>query len=277
MAEFWEQMKLTLYFMRLEDKYWGLLIIGLFVLFYLRRKETKGLLIFACAASLVCICPPTAYGLSKFLPAADEYYRLWHIVPAGVVVCVALTLLFELLGQDRKRQVLFALGVFALLFFAGEFAYTSQDAWNDDTTHLGREETAVYELLLADMQKQGMETAYLWGPQKVMADSRIYSVALRPIYGKDIASEESDYSNEQKSMYQGYETYAAPDSPIDNKEEQVMAIANCLNVFPEITCDYVVLVNPAAQGSDVDPVWIFERLGYAYVGETETFQIFRRL
>lgn len=277
MAEFWERMKLTLYFMRLEDKYWGLFLIGLFVLFYLRRKETKGLLIFACAASLVCICPLTAYGLAKLLPAADEYYRLWHIVPAGAVVCAALTLLFELLGQDRRRQVLFALGVSALLFFAGEFAYTSQDAWIDDATHLGREEAAVYELLLADMQKEGKETAYFWGPQKVMADSRIYSAAFRPIYGKDIAAEDSDYSNERKSMYQGYEAYAAPDSPIDNKEEQVMAIANCLNVFPEITCDYVVLVNPAAQGADVDPVWIFERLGYAYVGETETFQIFRRL
>ena len=140
MAEFWYEMKNVLHYMRLEDKYWGLFLAGLFVLFYLRSKETKRLLVLACAASLVCICPLTAYELITLFPALEGYYKLWHMVPAGVVVCAALTLIFERFGQDRRRQFLFVSGMFVILFFAGEFAYSSRDAWNDDATFLGAEQ-----------------------------------------------------------------------------------------------------------------------------------------
>lgn len=277
MAEFWEQMKLTLYFMRMEDKYWGLFLMGLAVLFGLRRKETGRLLALSLLLSLICICPVTAYGLSAVFPFLGEYYRLWHLVPAGVVVCAALTLLYSLLSGEGRRQAVYALGVFAILFFAGEFAYTSRDAFNNDRTFLGKEESGAYELVLRDMKEQGKETACLWGPYKVMADCRIYSPAFLPVYGKDIAMEESEYSDTLKSMYEGYTRLEEGDPAADNRDEQIMAVANCLNVFPEIPCDYVIMADPKTAGGDVDCVWIFEALGYVYVGEADTLQIFRRM
>ncbi|MBO6015089.1 MAG: hypothetical protein J6P60_00685 [Lachnospiraceae bacterium] len=277
MTELWEQMKLTLYFMRLEDKYWGLFLGGLFVLFLLRARETGRLLVTACVTALVCICPITAYVLLRVLPSGTEYYRLWAITPALVVICAALTLLYERIGKKRRDKFLFVSGVFVILFLAGEFAYTSGDARTDDPTRIGRDKAGAYELMLSDMRQQGKETAFLWGPYRVMADSRIYDTSLRPIYGKDIEKENGAYDQTLMSLYQGYENFAAEDAPTDNKEEQVMAIANALNVFPEITCDYVVMIDPKTQGTDVDPIWIFEALGYVYVGESGMYQVYRRV
>ena len=84
--------------------------------------------------------------------------------------------------------------------------------------------------------------------------------------------------------------------------EQVMAIANCLNVFEDVSCDYVVIIKPAHKVEgwesemanmsekkqkkqqelvnivlEIDTLWIFEQLGYEYVGETTSLQVFRRL
>lgn len=309
MVEFLEQMELTLYFMRLEDKYWGLFLLGVFVLFYLGKKETKGLLRLTLVTACVCLCPLTAYGLTLLFPSLKDYYHLWHMVPAGVVVCAALTILSKEWCESRRRTAAFLLGVFVILYFAGEFAYTSADAWNDDASFLGKEEAGVYEMILEDMDKEKKTDAALWGPYKIMADSRVYSFSLSPIYGKDIASGSTVYSDSLVSLYQGYSTYEAVEGPAENMEEQVMAIANCLNVFPEVSCDYVVMINPAAKVADwgevskenakkadtvnetdaaneqalidkvrnIDTIWIFEELGYEYVGETESLLVFRRL
>lgn len=301
MAEFLDKMELTLYFMRLEDKYWGVFLLAVFVLFYLGKKETKGLLWVTLVAACICICPLTAYGITLLFPSLESYYPLWHMVPSGVVVCAALTILKEQWCESKKRAAFFLTGAFVILFFAGEFAYTSADAWNDDTSFTGKEQAQVYDLILSDMEKQGKEEASLWGPQKVMADSRVYSAVLYPVYGKDIGSEAAVYSDSLMSMYQGYTTFEAVEGPAENMEEQVMAIANCLNVFTDVSCDYVVMIKPAEkvenwesetqEGTaaaqkeqelvqkvlDIDPVWIFEQLGYVYVGETDSLQVFRRL
>ena len=263
--------------MRMEDKYWGLFFIGLLVLFYLRDKETKRLLVLACVTSLVCICPLTAYVLMEVFPVLSDYHLLWHVVPMSVVVCAALSLILDRLWKDQVQRWCFVTGIFLLLFFAGEFAYTSADAWNDDATFLGREEVRAYDLILGDMKKQGKDSASLWGPYKLMSDSRVYNADFRPIYGKDIVNEDSPYSDTQRSLFEGYTKYASADAETADKQEQVAAIAGCLNVYSDVVCDYVVMIAPSVQGSDVDAVSIFEELGYVYVGKTDTYQIFRRV
>lgn len=301
-TEFLDKMELTLYFMRLEDKYWGVFLLALFLLFYMKKKETQGLLWMTFVLSVICICPLTAYGITMLVPSLENYYSLWHIVPSAVVVCTALTIFKENWCDTKFRSVIFALGVFAILFFSGEFAYTSADVWNDDCSFVGKEQEQVYNLILEDMEKQGKNDVSLWGPQKLMADSRVYSAQLCPIYGKDIGGGIGVYGDSLMGMYQGYTTYEGVEGPAENMEEQVMAIANCLNVFTEVTCDYVVMIKPAHKVEnwepkieemtdkeiaknqelvqkvlDIDTVWIFERLGYEYVGETDSLQVFRRL
>lgn len=298
MAEFYENMKITLYFMKLEDKYWGLFLLGLFVLFYACTADAKPsseteqpaksgnpgktgrgfrrLLVFTLVTSLICICPVTAYAASKLFPVLNNYYWIWHMVPAGVVICTAMVLAADKIASGKK-VILFFTAMFVVFLFAGEFAYLSADAWNDDKTFLGKEQAGVYQMLLEDMEKQEKETASLWGPYKLMADSRIYSAKFRPVYGKDIAWNAGGYSEVIQGMYQGYALVEDVNSPVSNKEEQIMAIANYLNAFPEVTCDYVIMLNPKTQGADVDPVWIFEKLGYEFIGETESYQMFRRL
>lgn len=315
MAEFLEKMELTLYFMRLEDKYWGVFLLGVFVLIYLGRKETKGLLWMTLATAGLCLCPPLAYGLCRLFPALESYYPLWHIVPAGVVVCATFTILQQEWCESKWCTVLFLAGSFVILFFAGDFSYTSKNVWNDDITFLGKEESKTYELVLSDMEEQGKNVATLWGPDKLMADSRIYSACLHPIYGKDVGSEGALYSESLVSMHQGYSSFESTDKPVENMEDQIMAIANCLNVFPDVSCDYVVMIKPEKKVEewiksteeetadevttddseetvketetidpeliervlDIDTICIFEELGYVYVGETESLQIFRRL
>ena len=302
MAEFIDKMELTLYFMRYEDKYWGVFLLALFLLFYLRKKETKGLFWMALALSCICLCPLTAYGITKLLPSLENYYVLWHLVPSAVVVCTDLVILKEKWGETRVRSLVWVLGVFVILFFAGEFAYTSADAWNDDVSFVGKEQVQVYDMILADMKEQGRVTASLWGPQKLMADSRVYSALLRPIYGKDMSRGTGGYSDSLTGMYQGYTTFEAVEGATENMEEQIMAIANCLNVFEDVSCDYVVMVKPAEKVKnweyeieeltekqiakndelkqkvlDIDTVWIFEQLGYVHVGETGSLHVFRRL
>ena len=302
MAEFLDKMELTLYFIRLEDKYWGVFLLALFLLFYMQKKETQGLLKLAVILSCICICPLTAYGLTLLVPSLENYYSLWHLVPTAVVVCAAISMLKEKWCDTRVKSVAFVVGVFAILFFAGEFAYTSKDVWNDDASFVGKEQAKVYDMILEDMQKQGGKQASLWGPQKLMADSRVYSANLCPIYGKDIGSGAIVYSESLKGMYQGYTTFELLEGPAENMEEQVMAISNCLNVFEDVSCDYVVMIKPAKKVEnweydkenlteakiaknealiemvlDIDTVGIFEQLGYVYVGDTDSLLVFRRL
>ena len=301
MAEFIDKMELTLYFMRYEDKYWGVFLLALFLLFYMRKRETKGLFWMALLLSGICLCPLTAYGITRLIPALEGYYYLWHMVPTAVVVCVAFVILKEQWGDTRRRSLVLVLGVFVILFFAGEFSYTSADAWNDDVSFVGKEQVQVYDMILEDMKEQGQDTASFWGPQKMMADSRVYSALLRPIYGKDISNGAGNYGASLMGMYQGYATFETSEGVTENMEEQIMALANCLNVFEDVSCDYVVMVKPAEKvenweyekeelteeqlarnqelekmALDIDTVWIFEQLGYEYVGDSDSLYVFRR-
>ena len=274
MADFLERLKTILFYMRLEDKYWGVFFASLFVLFFLRDKETKGLRSLALGSSL--ICPLTAYGLICLFPSLEGYYKLWHMVPVAGVICTACIRSLEMIGKDRKKQVLFAAGIFVLLFFAGEFAYTSKDAWNGDRTFLGSDEVTAYEMILSDMDKKGKQEAHLWGPYKLMADSRVYHAAFQPVYGKDILHKTESYDETLVSMYQGYEKLFWPDQTAGQRLEQIEAVANFPNAFPDVRVDYVVIEKKAAEGSGADLPNLFESLGYETTGETDFCWVFFR-
>ena len=111
-------------------------------------------------------------------------------------------------------------------------------------------------------------------PFELMSKSRIYSGRLQPIYGKDIAASPDAYSGQLQILYQGYSSYEAKDSLLINKDEQLGALANCLHLYPQIDCRYVVVYDPKQQGTDFDAEEIFTSLGYRFVGQTGELMLF---
>ena len=119
-----------------------------------------------------------------------------------------------------------------------------------------------------------LEAVTFWGPSELMAKSRIYSGRLQPIYGKDIAASPDTYSGQLQTLYRGYISYEAKDSLLINKDEQLGALANCLLLYPQINCRYVVVYDPKQQGTDFDAEEIFTSLGYRFVGQTGELMLF---
>lgn len=277
-------MDIILYFMKLEDKYWGIFLVAVVFLFAVgeRQKKQEEWYMAACygmLSYLVFICPLTYKLMSKVLPDSNNYYELSHIWLVIAIVPLAFSAAWELLSQkgDRRREKLYlAMGGFLVLFFAGQLVYTDLEAKPDQYGVYDSAQTQVYDMILADAESIGcQDDITLWGPSALMAKSRIYDASFLPVYGKDIAQSEDNYSDTAKILYHGYSAYEAPDSLVINKDQQLWAIALFMNMYDEAACRYVVIFDPKSQGSDVDAGVIFAECNFDMVGQADDLQVYR--
>lgn len=270
-------MDIMLYFMKLEDKYWGLFLAALFLLYiflFVQKKENgRWLVLYGFLTYLVFICPLTYRLFADYGGMEKTYYKVSHIELVVPVLCLALTLAWQKIRGYRKKILpLFTLGMVLLFVFSGTLVYTQAGSRMPVQGCYREQEKEAYDLMLADAGDADAVT--FWGPSELMAKSRIYSGRLQPIYGKDIAASPDAYSGELQTLYQGYSSYEAKDSLLINKDEQLGAIANCLHLYPQIDCRYVVVYDPKQQGTDFDAEEIFTSLGYRFVGQTGELMLF---
>ena len=252
-------MDIMLYFMKLEDKYWGLFLAALFLLYiflFVQKKQEDGrwLVLYGFLTYLVFACPLAYRLFADFGGMEKTYYKVSHIELVVPVLCLALALAWQKIRVYRKKILpLFELGMVILFVFSGTLVYTQAGSRMPVQGCYREQEKEAYDLMLADAGDADAVT--FWGPSELMAKSRIYSGRLQ-------------------TLYQGYSSYEAKDSPLINKDEQLGALANCLHLYPQIDCRYVVVYDPKQQGTDFDAEEIFTSLGYRFVGQTEELMLF---
>lgn len=276
-------MDITLYFMKLEDKYWGLFLAALFLLCILGgRKSDRGRwYLTACygmLAYLVFLCPLTYRLAVRLFPVLESYYELSHIWLVILILPLAFAAAWEWLSEKDagKEKIYLAVGGFLILLAAGSFVYAAPQNRPACMGIYDEEQVTAYDMILQDARENGLEDDItLWGPFTFMAESRIYDQAFLPVYGKDIALDESGYSDIAKTLYHGFAAYEDENSLLINKDQQLWAIALFMNLYDEAACRYVVIIDPASQGSDVASAPIFEECKFVSVGQAGDLQIYR--
>lgn len=281
--------------MQLDDKYWALFLVSLFVVAYMmiRGRETEkgfrsllGLSVYGLAAYLLVFCLPVYALLIHFFPQMESYYELGYMVPMLPVISAAMTVIAVQVqkGEQRRMIGLFA-GAVVLLSFAGDFAYvpTNQHEWMYDCT---AEEKQVFDMITAhaaDREKE--DEISIWGMHDLMIKSEFYDEAFAPVYGKDILWDMQAYSENVQSMFEGYEKYCAPDNKAVMLREYLYAIAGLPYLYEETECDYVIVYDPEWQlkqaGKRVnltkeEVLEIFEERGYEAVGSTQQKIVFAK-
>ena len=76
MWEIVRSMEKSSYNMKLYGKYWGLLLVGIFILWVWRKRESRELLWYSILACLVVFCPVSFALLSGVSPALDKLRSL---------------------------------------------------------------------------------------------------------------------------------------------------------------------------------------------------------
>lgn len=270
-------MDVVLYFMRWEDKYWGLFLISLFLLFCLgsAKKEMLRLSVYGILSYLVFLCPLTYKVFEKLTKNGDEYYRVSYLWLSVFVLGLAVTTGFSFFKEDKKRKIIYIVSLLVLLVLCGDFAFFHMGKITFGKGLFVKAERECYELVLNDAKAKTDNEIYIWGPSDWMAKSRVYNPDIKPIYGKDIADHPDRYIPEYQMMYQGYASYEDENSLLINKDQQLEAIANTLHLFENVPVDYVVVIDPKSQGTEFDAVQIFTEQQYEYIGKSGNYMIFR--
>ncbi len=279
-------MDIIAHFLRWEDKYWGLFLIGLFVLAAFcqgaagdcpreEKRRYMTALLFGLVSYIVLLCPPVydffiARGINDF-----QYEQLFHIwqYPLFLPAVGALAGGAVCRKGERRRTLAFFAGLCLLFCVAGDGAmFTfSRDALTGEMMSKARQES--YQLILADSDVRA-EKAVIWGPSDWMADSRVFNGDLYPVYGKDILSEPAKYTEQARSMKSGYDSLEKADETVVNLEDLTGAVANMPNVLPEVGCNYVAVPAEALHRIDTDA--IFEECGYEFTGSADGLRIYHR-
>lgn len=292
MTEIKESMELGYYFMNLEDKYWGLFLIALLVVFFFLGKKKGFFVGYGIFSYGFLLCPAAVFVMVKCFPNLESYYPFRWLCQISVFICVAMTLVIGKVKKEYDRKTLaFTVGILVLmLFLSGTPVFMGENQVSVNASGVDKESMETYDLLLKDMEKRGLDKAYIWGPQEWMEKARVYNGAFYPIYGKDMWDSQageglnSTYSESRKLLYEFYSTYEAVNGTLDNKWQQVEVLADTLNASEDVTCDYVVMHRGTNHWKErgkrvkklgnVDVEGTFLSRNYELVGKTENYFLF---
>ena len=289
-------MEVTLLFMKMEDKYWGLFLAALFFLFvlclmYKDKDEKKArnylfLSLYGVIAYLLFLCPPVYAAVTKLCPQLSGYYELSHVQMMVPVMVIAAVMALEAARKEGKGRMAGLLaGFFVLLAATGDFAYVpAEDAkWQAECS---LEEKEAFDLILRHAKDRDDDGRIrIWGMEELMAKSRLYDSDFQPLYGKDIGVSPEKYSALQQAMYQCYSAYDVVDGTAINIKDRLDALSGPPHQYAELDCEYVILHDPKKQFDDYeeffkddefDAVSYFSALGYEAVGRTEHMLLFYR-
>lgn len=299
MAEIRDTTDVIGYFMKLEEKYWGLFFISLLVLFFFLDWKKRKIISYGIVSYAFFLFPLTIYAMVKFFPGLILYYPIRWICQMLLFICLAITtIIVSLIEKGQKKEAIVLFGAFiCLIFLSGVPVFLADNDVINHESGLEQDFIKGYHIMAEDMNKNNLEQAYIWGPKEWMSQSRIYNTNLRPIYGKDIWDDspllvKSQYEEEREKLYQFYSYYEAEDSPVVNKEEQLNALIGALLIYSDIPCDYIAVFKSNQYWlekqedekdkeevietvKEPDVIDVFTRNGYEFVGEAGNLFIFR--
>jgi hypothetical protein len=209
--------------------------------------------------------------MGRFFVPESRYELVSHIWLFSLILPLASALVLSF-AKEKKQKVFAALMLAAVFFLAGDFFLIPEAKQLGSSLSYGAYEES-YKSILEDANSRG-QSPVIWGPSEWMAMSRVLSGEMIPVYGKDITSSPEKYSEQALSLKQGYDSYEDPNSPLENKDDQIGALGNLLLLYPETGCHYLAVTDPESLGLSFTAEEILGPLGYEKVTKAGDLVVF---
>ena len=145
-------------------------------------RRTMPLALYAGAASVLVILPPTAWALSLYFTAYDSYAMFWSIVPVNLLIAfTGCTAFFAY--EEKLRSLSLPMRAALLLLLTAAVLLCGdcgQGLWRRDAAPK-EEPDPVKEL-----RSRYPEGTYLLAPDDIQAAVRIYAPEFQTLYGRDL-------------------------------------------------------------------------------------------
>ncbi|MBO4337884.1 MAG: hypothetical protein J5842_07395 [Lachnospiraceae bacterium] len=277
----------SVYGIKLEDQYWGLYLVAVLIGFAVVWKKYGAgriLPLYGVFSFFPFFASPLFYLTAPLFRETYKYEELSHAWLYPVLLPLIFAMIPDLVmkcsGEDKKKNLRVLAGIvivfFIALCWAGDPMILGLPEEKTEDVFFASDEKKAYDMILEDAQLSGIEQPVIWADAAFMAKSRIYDIRILPLYGKDITEHPEKYSPELVSLKETFDLFEEKADHVKGKEDQIGAVANALNLYEGIWCDYVVIDDPALMGADVDSDSIFEQLGYVTVGDSGGSLIYRR-
>ena len=278
-------MEKSSYNMKLYGKYWGLLLVGIFILWVWRKRESRELLWYSIGACLVVFCPVSFALLSRVSPALEAYYPLTWILPIPMVAGYCVTVFYrDYRPADWKKTLAVTAGLVLFLFSCGMFYFLHGNTLAQNKYRTETDYVAAYEYLSEKMDK-GVTFA---GPSDFMWDARAYSDSLRPVYGRDLEQPDllpgyqETYSAGVQNLHDLYQTYETTGLELSQTPERAAQSADLLGQIAlaarETGCEYLAFTrdeNGATNAQDREA--ILKDKGFVRVWQEGSLELYQRV
>ena len=223
----------------------ALFLVGL-VFIYLTEKN-KAIKNFFVTYSIVCIIiilNPLFYKAVSNVITYDVYWRLFWILPSGVLIAYCSTKI--ILKQEKKSEKLILfIATIIIIIISGEFIYNKQNF--SKVNNLYKIPDEALEVCIA-ISEDNLENKLVMAPSDLVPYFRQYDANIKLIYGRVPAGYDND------------ELVVAFD-----KGDMENVIPHCLKE----NCNYIVIRNDVF----VNPC--LEYYGYKLLGQTEHYLVYK--
>ena len=291
-------MEKSSYNMKLYGKYWGLLLVGIFILWVWRKRESRELLWYSILACLVVFCPVSFALLSKISPALEVYYPITWILPIPMVVGYCVTVFYrDYRPSDWKKTLAVTAGLVLFLFTCGMFYFLHGNTVSQNKYRTEADYVAAYEYMSfgiegvnakGNAKGNATEGVTFAGPNDFMWDARTYSANLYPVYGRDLEQPDllpgyqETYSAAVQNLHDLYQTYETTGLELSQTPEGAAQLADLLGQIAiaaqETGCEYLAFtVKENAAANDQNREAILKDNGFVRVWQEGSLELYQRV
>ena len=282
-------MEKSSYNMKLYGKYWGLLLVGIFILWVWRKRESRELLWYSILACLVVFCPVSFALLSRVSPALEVYYPLTWILPIPMVVGYCVTVCYrDYRPADWKKTLAVTAGLVLFAFTCGMLYFLHGNTIAQNKYRTEADYVAAYEYMGNSDNGNAATGVMFAGPSDFMWDARTYSDSLHPVYGRDLEQPDllpgyqETYSAQIQNLHDLYQTYETTSLELSQNPEGAAQSADLLGQIAiaaqETGCEYLAFTldeNGATNAQDREA--ILKDKGFVRVWQEGSLELYQRV
>lgn len=213
-----------------------------------KKKENIHLAIFIVTIIVCILFPPIAFLFGKYFIGGEVYWRIFWLIPSGIIIALVFTKLLEKSKYDKKN--IYLISIILVLIIGGKNIFNSNNFTK--STNLYKLPQEVIEIcdLLVD---EGEETKIVV-PETIVSYIRQYNPKINMLYGRNLGK---DVQRGKKFKILTQLNSAEPDTKYIAKYAKKQE------------CNYIVFKNSS---TGIEKI---EEYGYKLYHTTSNYSIFK--
>lgn len=228
-----------------------LLLIGSFIIILINDKKEENIhLVYYCITALVIILfPPIAFVFGKYFIGESVYWRVFWLMPSGILIALVLTKLLERINRRYQKQ-LFMIAIVLVLVLGGKNIFNSNN-YSKSTNYykLPQEVIEICEMVAPNGSNTKMVV-----PETIVSYIRQYNPNINLLYGRNLGKDKQK-GKKYKILLQ-----------LNSSEPDTKYIAKYTK---KKDCKYVVFDNSSIGIEEI------EQYGYKLYGVTDSYTVFK--